>query len=768
VARMPGLANHPHVRERLAVIAEKEANLKSYQPKTVRTPFFCSGCPHNTSTKVPEGSRAMAGIGCHFMSVWMNRETSTFSQMGGEGVAWLGQAPFVNDKHVFANLGDGTYLHSGALAIRAAVQANANITYKILYNDAVAMTGGQPMSLTPAQITQQVYGEGVKKIVVVTDEPDKYPAGYPWAPGVTVHHRDQLDAIQKELREIPGTTVLLYDQTCAAEKRRRRKQGRFPDPPKRAFINDAVCEGCGDCSVKSNCISVEPLETPFGRKRKINQSSCNKDYSCINGFCPSFVTVHGGMIRRAKLDKKTSPLETIVARLPAPEVAPVSEPYDILVTGIGGTGVVTIGALLGMAAHIEGKGVSVLDQIGLAQKNGAVVTHVRVAAQPDDIHALRIPTAKADLLLGCDMVVSAGVEAMTRIGHGKTHALVNAAMAPTASFTLNPETRFHEHDIAEQIRKAAGHNLTEFVEASRLATALMGDAIASNMFMLGYAAQRGLLPISIEAIDKAIELNGAAVEMNRQAFAWGRAAAVEPKAVEEAAAPSLPPSTHEAPPETLSEMIERRVRFLTDYQNAAYAKRYSDLVALAQAAEENKAKGISGFAEAVAQNAFKLMAYKDEYEVARLYTNGEFEKKLRAQFDGDFKLKFHLAPPLFARRDPTTGELQKSEYGPWVFKAFKLLANLRHLRGTRLDVFGYTAERRTERQLIEDYEAVVRELASKLDRSNHALAVEIASIPNEIRGFGHIKERNLKKAKEKEARLLDAFRHPATPALAAE
>ncbi|WP_119418750.1 indolepyruvate ferredoxin oxidoreductase family protein [Desertibaculum subflavum] len=767
VARLPDLARHAHVRERLAVIAEKEADLAAYQPKTVRTPFFCSGCPHNTSTRVPEGSRALAGIGCHFMSVWMNRNTSTYSQMGGEGVAWLGQAPFTEDKHVFANLGDGTYLHSGALAVRAAVQAGANITYKILFNDAVAMTGGQPMSLTPAQITQQVYGEGVKKIVVVTDEPDKYPAGYQWAPGVTVHHRDRLDTIQKELREIQGTTVLLYDQTCAAEKRRRRKTGKFPDPPKRAFINDAVCEGCGDCSVKSNCISVEPLETPFGRKRKINQSSCNKDFSCINGFCPSFVTVHGGSIRRARVAKQESPLEAMIARLPAPEVAAVTEPYDILVTGIGGTGVVTIGALLGMAAHLEGKGVSVLDQIGLAQKNGAVVTHVRVAAQPDEIHAVRVATAKADLLLGCDMVVSAGMEAMTRIGRGRTHALVNAAMAPTAGFTLDTGIDFHEREIAEQVKQAAGHNLTEFVEATRLATALMGDAIASNMFMLGYAAQRGLLPVSLAAIDKAIELNGAAVEMNRQAFAWGRAAAVDPKAVEAAAAPSLPPAPESAD-ETLAEIVARRVRFLTEYQDAAYARRYSDLVALAGAAEEKQAKGLAGFAEAVAQGAFKLMAYKDEYEVARLYTDGEFEKKLRAQFDGEFKLKFHLAPPLLARRDPATGELQKGEYGPWVFKAFKLLAGLRRLRGTWADIFGYTAERKMERRLIEDYEALVRELAAKLDRGNHALAVELASTPEEIRGFGHVKERSVAKAKEKQVRLLAAFRSPPAPALAAE
>ncbi len=770
LARFPAFLDNVRVRERLAVIEAKEAEVAASAPPTVRTPYFCSGCPHNTSTKVPEGSRAMAGIGCHFMAVWMNRETSTFSQMGGEGAAWMGQAPFCSDKHIFSNLGDGTYLHSGILAVRAAVHSGVNITYKILFNDAVAMTGGQPHSLTVAQISQQVYGEGVKRIVVVSDEPEKYPPGYDFAPGVTVHHRDDLDGIQKELREIQGTTVMIYDQTCAAEKRRRRKVGRFPDPQKRAFINEAVCEGCGDCSVQSNCVSVEPQETEFGRKRKINQSSCNKDFSCVKGFCPSFVTVNGGKIRRAKVETKEA-LDPgqLAARLPKPEAAPTGEPWDILVTGIGGTGVVTIGAILGMAAHLEGKGVSVLDQTGLAQKNGAVVTHVRIGDSPDHIHSSRVATAKAKLLLGCDMVVSAGVEAVTRMGKGTTHALVNSALAPTAGFTLNPNIDFRENQLRERVREAAGHNLTDFVDATRLATALLGDAIGTNMFMLGYAAQRGLLPVSLEAIDKAIEMNGAAVELNRQAFAWGRVAAADLPAVEKAAAPvtKLVPREKKTV-ETLEELVARRARMLTDYQDATYAKRYTDLVALAERAEAGRGKGMTGFAEAVARYAYKLMAYKDEYEVARLYTDGGFEEKLRAQFDGDYKLTFHLAPPLLAQRDPATGELRKREYGPWMFKAFRLLARMKRLRGTWADPFGRTEERRTERRLIADYERTVGELAAALTPENFSLAVEIVRIPEEIRGFGHVKERHLKAAKAKEAQLLEIFRHPAAPAVAAE
>jgi indolepyruvate ferredoxin oxidoreductase len=760
----------PRIEERVAFIEAKERALKQSPPKLVRTPYFCSGCPHNTSTRVPEGSRATAGIGCHFMALWMGRNTATFTHMGGEGASWIGQAAFTADKHIFANLGDGTYHHSGLLAIRAAVYAGVNITYKILYNDAVAMTGGQPVGpqQTVPLITQQVYGEGVKKIVVVTDEPDKYPVGTEFAPGVTVRHRDELDAVQRELREIPGVTVLVYDQTCAAEKRRRRKRGTFPDPQVRAFINDAVCEGCGDCSVQSNCVSVEPLETEFGRKRLINQSSCNKDYSCIKGFCPSFVTVHGGRLRRARVAPARTASAAELDAAPAPALPGLDEPYDILITGIGGTGVVTIGALLGMAAHIEGRGVSVLDMAGLAQKNGAVLSHVRIARKPEDIHAVRIAAGGADLVLACDMVVAAGPEALGKMQNGVTRALVNSHLSPTADFTLNPDIRFPEEGLKQAIREATGHNLVEFAEATRLATALMGDAIATNMFMLGYAWQRGVIPVSLEALDKAIELNAVAVDANKQAFNWGRLYAHDPKRVEAAARPALPPAEREQPARTLDEIVARRVAILTDYQDAAYARRYSDLVARVAKTEAAQAKGMTGLAEAVARYAFKLMAYKDEYEVARLYTDGEFLRKLHGQFEGDFRLAFHLAPPLFAQRDPATGQLRKRAYGPWVMSALRLLAGMRRLRGTAFDVFGRTDERRTERKLIADYEALLAELCDKLTPDNHRLAVELASIPEQIRGFGHVKEAHLAKAKAREAELIAAFRAPPARATAAE
>ncbi|MFC3674145.1 indolepyruvate ferredoxin oxidoreductase family protein [Ferrovibrio xuzhouensis] len=759
------------IEERIAFLEQQEAERAAAAgtTKTQRQPYFCSGCPHNTSTRVPEGSRAVAGIGCHFMSLWMDRSTATFTQMGGEGVPWVGQAPFTDEKHIFANLGDGTYFHSGLLALRASIAAKVNITYKILFNDAVAMTGGQPHDgqLTPPAITKQVYGEGVKKIIVVTDEPDKYPVGTDWAPGVTIRHREELDAVQRELREIEGCTVLLYDQTCAAEKRRRRKRGTFPDPDKRAFINDAVCEGCGDCSVKSNCVSVEPLETELGRKRKINQSSCNKDFSCINGFCPSFVTVHGGRVKRARVAPRKGPgpedMEARFAGLPAPETPALDQPYNILITGIGGTGVVTIGQILGMAAHLEGYGTSVLDFTGLAQKNGAVLSHVRIAKTPEDIHAVRVAAGGASLLLGCDMVVASGDAALEKVHRGVTRAVINTHMTPTAAFTLNPDLKFDDNGMVQAIRKAAGENLSEFLEGTRIATALMGDAIATNMFMLGYAVQRGLVPVSLEALLKAIELNGTAIDSNIRSLNWGRLYAQDPKAVEDIARPAMPPAELQTFAKTVDELLADRSKRLVGYQNQAYADRYAALVEKARAAEATKAKGMTGFAEAVARYAYKLMAYKDEYEVARLYTDGAFLKKLNAQFEGDFKLSFHLAPPLTNRADPTTGEAKKSEFGPWMLRAFGLLAKLKGLRGTAFDVFGYTEERKLERQLIADYFALVEELCAGLNTGNHALAMQLASIPEDIRGYGHIKLRSLTAARTKWAKLLDTFRAPPAP-----
>jgi indolepyruvate ferredoxin oxidoreductase len=753
------------IKARLAFLEAKEKALAQPRIAVQRVPYFCSGCPHNTSTRVPEGSRATAGIGCHFMSVWMDRNTATFTHMGGEGAAWIGQAPFTEERHIFANLGDGTYYHSGLLAIRAAVAAKAPITYKILYNDAVAMTGGQRVDgpLTVPMIVDQVAAEGVDRIAVVTDDPGKY-RGVPLKGGVPVRHRDDLDAVQRELREHAGVSVLVYDQTCAAEKRRRRKRGTFPDPQKRVFINDLVCEGCGDCSVKSNCVSVEPLETEYGRKRTINQSSCNKDYSCVKGFCPSFVTVEGGRVRRGKaLAEGTDDW----GPLPEPQRASIDRPYGILVTGIGGTGVITVGALLGMASHIEGKGVSVLDMTGLAQKNGAVMSHLRIANRPEDLYAARIGAGEADCVIACDMVVAAGSEAQSKMQAGRTRLVVNSAEVPTAEFTRNPNWQFPGSDMQGELKAAVGPADADFVDATRLATALMGDAIATNPFMLGYAYQKGLVPVSAAAIERAIELNGVAVEANRKAFLWGRRAAHDLARVERMATPAevIPIAQHFS--RSLDETIARRIEFLGDYQDAAYAARYRALVDRVRQVETDRGLGTK-LTEAVARCYFKLMAYKDEYEVARLYARPEYMQRLNATFEGDFRLKFHLAPPILSKPDPATGEARKREFGPWVMSAFRILAGLKGLRGTAFDVFGRTEERRLERQLIVDYQRTLEEVVAKLDRANHAAAVAIASVPEEIRGFGHVKMRHLKAAKEKEAKLLAAFRAPASvPAKAA-
>jgi indolepyruvate ferredoxin oxidoreductase len=770
-ARIRRFYTSERIEERLQFLAEKEKALAASPVTVKRVPYFCSGCPHNTSTRVPDESRARAGIGCHYMVQWMDRRTDTFTQMGGEGVTWVGQAPFTETRHVFANLGDGTYFHSGILAIRAAVASGVNITYKILYNDAVAMTGGQPVDgqLSVPQITHQLYGEGVRKIVVVSDEPEKYPTSGGFAQSVTVRHRDDLDAIQRELRELPGVTAIVYDQTCAAEKRRRRKRGTMEDPQKRVFINEAVCEGCGDCSVQSNCLSVVPVETEFGRKRAIDQSSCNKDYSCLKGFCPSFVTVHGGAVRKPRAETaKPSDASESGFDLPEPALPALDEPWGILVTGIGGTGVVTIGALLGMAAHLEGKGCSVLDMTGLAQKGGAVYSHIRLARTPEDIHAVRIAAGGARLLLGCDIVVSGSFDALAKLRAGYSHAVVNEHETVTGDFTRNPDFTLPGRELHKAVRDAVGPEGVDFLDATRLATALMGDSIATNPFMLGYAWQKGLIPLSAEALLRAIELNGTAVESNRQAFLWGRRAAHDLAAVERAAAPALvePPSHRLS--RTLDEVIAKRVEHLTRYQNRAYAERYRALVERVRGAEAAKAKGLSGLAEAVARSAHKLMAYKDEYEVARLYTDGAFLKQLRQQFEGDYRLQFHLAPPLLAERDPATGHLKKRAYGPWMLKAFALMARLKGLRGTVLDPFGRSEERRRERAMIGEYERLVEELLSNLTHDNHPLAVEIARLPLDIRGFGHVLEANYRKVKAREGELLAAFRAPQPAMTAAE
>ena len=765
-ARIRRFYTSESIENRLAFLDRKEKQLEAEPAKLVRTPFYCSGCPHNTSTVVPEGSRAVAGIGCHFMVTWMNRNTDTFTQMGGEGVPWVGQQHFTDEQHIFANLGDGTYYHSGILAIRQAVAAKANMTYKILYNDAVAMTGGQPTegNITPWQIAQQLEGEGVSMIRVVTDEPDKYAEGTPWPEGTTIHHRDDLDKIQRHLREEKGVSILIYDQTCAAEKRRRRKRGTFPDPAKRVIINDLVCEGCGDCSVKSNCLSVEPLETEFGRKRTINQSTCNKDYSCLNGFCPSFVTVEGGELRKGETHSAENP----AVGLPAPAPRELTGPYRILITGIGGTGVVTIGAIVGMAAHLEEKGISVLDQAGLAQKGGAVTSHVHIAPKPEDINAVRIPAGRADLLIGCDMVVSGSYDSLAKFDVGVAHAVINAHPSPTMDFTLDPDAPFPVQDTLDHIRDAVGADACDLIEASEIATTLMGDSIATNLFMLGFAYQKGLIPLSEEALLRAVELNGVAVPFNKKAFGWGRVMAHDPDKVMKEVNELKGPTLIQEPTNDLDEMISRRVEFLTGYQSARYARRYSDMVAKVRLRESDIKPGDTSLSEAVARSYFKLLAYKDEYEVARLYADPVFMQKVEHMMEGDYSLKFHLAPPLFSKKDPDTGHLKKKEFGGYMMKAYRFFAKFKALRGTPLDIFGYQEDRKIERALIKEYEATLTEVLDGLTPANHATAVAIAELPMEIRGYGHVKEKAIRLYRGDLDNLLAAFRSPEPQKQAAE
>ncbi len=736
----------------------------------LRTPYFCSGCPHNSSTRVPEGSRALSGIGCHYLAQFMDRDTATYTHMGAEGVTWVGQAPFNGNQHVFVNIGDGTYFHSGYLAVRAAVASGANMTYKVLFNDAVAMTGGQSIDgqMTVPDITFQVYGEGIRRIAVVSDEPEKYSVGTTFAPGTTIHHRDDLDQLQKDLREWKGVSILVYDQTCASEKRRRRKRGTMVDPAKRVFINDAVCEGCGDCSTTSNCVSVEPLETEFGRKRSINQSTCNKDISCIKGFCPSFVTISGGSVRRPKQNDAPNRMHPLILDLPTPKIPLLNRPTELLVTGIGGTGVVTIGALIGMAAHLEGKGCSVLDMVGVAQKGGAVLSHIKVANRPEDLHSVEVGAGSADLLLGCDLVVSAGGEAISKIRHGETQVIVNNHNTPVASFIHNPNLDFETSINQRILEKAAGEKNSFFIEATKIATTLFGDSIASNIFMLGAAYQSGFIPVSGEALERAIELNGVAIETNKNAFAWGRLAVHDVTSVLAQTDRHAPKNPSTQLSQTLDEKIERRVNYLTKYQNKKYAAQYFSLVEKVKSAETVKTPGASGLAEAVATYAFKLMAYKDEYEVARLHSDGTFMEKVRKTFAGDYKIRFHLAPPLFTPTDSNTGLPRKLSFGPWIMFVFRILSKMKHLRGTPMDIFGYTAERKYERQLSVDYAQTIEELILALDHDNHSLAVQIAEIPEMIRGFGHIKSQHLKEANSKQAELFSMFRNPSQRPAAAE
>ena len=832
-ARIARFHTSARITARLAVLDRIAAALARPRVALLRTPYFCPGCPHNRSTQVPDGSSALGGVGCHLMAVAMDRNTLTICQMGGEGAAWLGVAGHSGTPHVFANLGDGTYFHSGLLAVRAAVAAfdgarpgpfqaaggkpapaggqrialapapppggpaaghsvrlgseaagggeapRANtegkgITFKILYNDAVAMTGGQPLdgTLTVPQLTRQLAAEGVKRIVVMSDEPERHAGVSDFAAGVQIRHRDQLDATQRELREIPGVTALVYDQTCAAEKRRRRKRGLFPDPAVRVFINEMVCEGCGDCSVKSNCLAVIPVETEFGRKRAIDQNPCSKDYSCVAGFCPSIVTVHGGDVRRNRAPES---VPQDLADLPEPACATLAEPYGILVAGIGGTGVVTIGALLGMAAHLEGKGVTVIDMTGLAQKGGAVMSHVRIAGHQSQLHSARIATGEAMLILGCDIVVAVSDDALSKTAAGLTRAVVNTGQAITGEFVRNPNRAFPADAMEQSLIDAIGADAASFIDASRLAARLTGSPVATNVFLLGYAFQRGLIPLSSAALQRAIELNGAMVEENRRAFLWGRRTALDPVGVATlAAAGEASEPAHELSA-TLEEMIERRRDYLTAYQDAAYAGRYVALVEEVRQRELDVRQGThragagsalrqdfpdrTPLAEAVARNYFKLLACKDEFEVARLFIDPQFHRALAAAFEGDYRLNFHVTLP-WSRGAAPGDEPRKVRFGPWLMPGLKLLARLKFLRGTPLNPFGWIAERRRERQLVADYERTMAYILDHLDHERLEPAAKLAAIPEMIRGYGPVKQRSIVQAQAKHKELLAAFDQP--------
>ena len=745
------------IQQRLDFLEAKEAALAQPRLAVPRAPYFCSGCPHNQSTRVPQGSAALGGVGCHLMAVWMDRNTMTISQMGGEGVAWLGASEQSGTPHIFANMGDGTYYHSGLLAIRAAVASDVNITYKILYNDAVAMTGGQPVDgpISVPLVARQLSAEGVRRIIVLAEDPDHYPSDAGFPPGVEIRRREDLDPVQRELRQTPGVTVLIYDQTCAAEKRRRRKRGKYPDPATRVFINEMVCEGCGDCSAKSNCLSVVPVETEFGRKRAIDQSSCNKDYSCVAGFCPSFVTVEGGSLRRSK---GVAADAADFAGLPEPALPDLSAPYGMLIAGVGGTGVITIGALIGMAAHLEGKGVTVLDMTGLAQKGGAVLSHVRLADRQDKLSAVRIATGEADLVLGCDILVIVSDEALAKTQVGFTRAIVNTGQAITGDFVRNSDEPFPLATMEQQVRDAVGAEAADFLDATRLATVLTGDAIMTNMFLLGYAYQKGQVPVSSAALIRAIELNAVATEGNKHAFLWGRRAAFDPEGIEKLARKHAPVLPQHRLSRDLDETVARRRDYLIAYQDRAYARRYTDLVERTRRAENALLPGSAVLTETVARSYFKLLAYKDEYEVARLYTDPEFARALSAAFDGAFKLRVHLAIPALSRPDPVTGEPTKRRYGPWLMSAFQLLAPLKFLRGTPFDLFGYGAERRLERGLIKEYEATLDAILPALRPDTLALAAEIACLPQGIRGYGPIKERSVVAARTRQAELMEKIK----------
>ena len=759
--RLLRYADDQGVKTALAELKRIRGNHTDIVPAAARIPYFCAGCPHNSSTVVPEGSHAYAGIGCHYMAQWMDRATEGFTHMGGEGANWVGEAPFSKRPHVFQNLGDGTYLHSGSLAVRAAISAGTNMTFKILYNDAVAMTGGQSLDggLTAPQIARQMLAEGVERVDIVTDEPDKYTASDGIPHGVQVHHRHDLQPLQGELTKISGVSVLIYDQTCAAEKRRRRKRGLYPDPPKRAFINQAICEGCGDCGQVSNCVAIVPKETELGRKRAIDQSACNKDFSCIEGFCPSFVTVHGAQIRKPKGVASDGNQAALLTNLPAPDLPALSKPYTMLVTGVGGTGVVTISAVLGQAAHIDGKGFGSIDMTGLAQKGGAVACHMRVAASVDEIHAIRAGAFSADLIIGGELVVTASPNVLDTIKPDHTTIVVNTHEMMVPDFTRQPDLELPSEALLDAIVERAGRQPVKRLDAYRYATKLFGDSIGSNTFLLGYAYQLGQIPISHDAIEEAIALNGAAVKMNRQAFRFGRLAAHDISALDRIIARDQKDATASGS-QTLDDIVDHRAALLTAYQDDDLAQRYRTKIDWIDSLEKANAAGMSGLSEAVARGYHKLLAYKDEYEVARLYADPAFEASLKDAFDGDLKLEFHLAPPLLARKDKATGHPRKMHFGRWMLPVFRLLAKGKRFRGTSWDIFGKTEERKLERQMITDYEQLLDEIAKHLSPATHEVAVELAALPQKVRGFGHVKLANYKATRARERDLLEQLRSP--------
>ena len=705
-------------------------------PFPSRKPFFCSGCPHNSSTKVPDGSISGGGIGCHVMALSVPKlKTTTFSQMGGEGLQWVGAAPFSQTGHIFQNLGDGTYQHSGLLAIRAAVAAKTNITFKILYNDAVAMTGGQPAEgvIDPLRIVAQLRAEGVGRIHLVSDDPAKWRG---LSSDIAIAHRDEMDAIQRALRETPGVSAIVYEQTCAAEKRRRRKRGAFADPDRRLFINPRVCEGCGDCSVQSNCIAVQPLATADGVKRRIDQSACNKDFSCLKGFCPSFVEIEGAVIRGPDPSRIQAVEAARFASLPMPLIPAPSGVYNIYVAGIGGLGVLTVGALLGTAAHLDGSTSTVLDFTGLAQKNGAVVSQVRIAPAGAAIHAVRIGAGEADLVLGTDALAASSPDALRKFGEGRGAIVLNADETPTADSVTDRDAKLPTGRIIDTLLSRAGDR-GFLLNATRIAEGLFGNNVAANTLIVGYAWQKGLLPISAEAFEGAIEANGAAVALNKRAFAWGRLAAIDPSTVTAIA------GLDQAEPvavEEIAALVARRTEDLRAYQNDGYAARYATLMRNIIATAAGHGERGEALVRAVAGNAYKLMAYKDEYEVARLYSEPAFRQALAAQFSGVRRLSVYLAPPLLSRIDQRTGRPAKRKFGPWIFSAMAILAKGRRLRGTWADPFGRTTERRTERALRDEYLTTIDTLIARLDADNLDIVAQIAALPDQVRGYGPVKE----------------------------